>query len=58
MKFGLFGSAKAVRGDVDIDSLSGYKEWLNYNVEAESLGFYSSLQLSITLLDLVRFQHP
>ena len=42
MKFGLFGSAKAVRGDVDIDSLSGYKEWLNYNVEAESLGFYSS----------------
>ena len=42
MKFGLFGSAKAVRGDVDIDSSSGYKEWLNYNVEAESLGFYSS----------------
>ena len=42
MKFGLFGSAKAVRGGLDVDSSSGYKEWLSYNVEAEALGFYSS----------------
>ena len=42
MKFGLFGSAKAVRGGSDVDSSSGYKEWLNYNVEAEALGYHSS----------------
>ncbi len=42
MKFGLFGSAKAIRGDLDVDSSTGYKQWLNYNVEAEALGFYSS----------------
>ena len=42
MKFGLFGSAKAARGVLDVDSSSGYKDWINYNIEAEALGFYSS----------------
>ncbi len=42
MKFGLFGSAKAVRGVLDVDSSAGYNEWLNYNVEAEALGYHSS----------------
>ena len=42
MKFGLFGSAKAVRGGLDVDSSAGYNEWLNYNVEAEALGYHSS----------------
>ena len=42
MKFGLFGSAKAIRGGLDVDSSAGYNEWLNYNVQAEALGYHSS----------------
>jgi len=42
MKFGLFGSAKALRGGLDVDSSAGYKEWLDYNIEAEALGYHSS----------------
>jgi alkanesulfonate monooxygenase SsuD/methylene tetrahydromethanopterin reductase-like flavin-dependent oxidoreductase (luciferase family) len=43
MKFGLFGSAQAKRGQgPDVDSAKGYRDWLEYNTEAEALGFYSS----------------
>ena len=43
MKFGLFGSAQAKRGQgPDVDSSKGYRDWLEYNTEAEALGFYSS----------------
>src|SRR6266478_1822919 len=35
MKFGLFGSAQAQRGGVDVDSAQGFKDFVDYNVEAE-----------------------
>ena len=42
MKFGLFGSAQAKRGGVDVDSAQGFRDFIDYNVEAEALGFSSS----------------
>ena len=41
MKFGLFGSAQARRGGPDVDSGMGFREWTDYVVEAEGLGFHS-----------------
>jgi alkanesulfonate monooxygenase SsuD/methylene tetrahydromethanopterin reductase-like flavin-dependent oxidoreductase (luciferase family) len=40
MRFGLFGSAQAPRG-VD-DSARGYRDFVEWNVEAEALGYHSS----------------
>ena len=43
MKFGLFGSAQAKRGAApDVDSAKGYKDYLEFNIEAEALGFHST----------------
>src|SRR2546422_3074756 len=42
MRFGLFGSAQAKRGGPDVDSGVGVREFVEYNVEAESLGFCST----------------
>src|SRR5256885_7705330 len=42
MRFGLFGSAQAGRGGPDVDSGVGFREFVDYNVEAESLGFVST----------------
>ena len=42
MRFGLFGSAQARRGGPDTDSGVGFREFVDYNVEAESLGFVST----------------
>ncbi len=42
MKFGLFGSAQARRGGSDIDSAQGFREFIDYNVEAEALGYAST----------------
>src|SRR5258708_4937982 len=42
MKFGLFGSAQAQRGGVDVDSAQGFRDFVDYNVEAEGLGFHST----------------
>jgi alkanesulfonate monooxygenase SsuD/methylene tetrahydromethanopterin reductase-like flavin-dependent oxidoreductase (luciferase family) len=42
MKFGLFGSAQARRGGPDVDSAQGFKEFVEYNVEAEALGYHST----------------
>src|SRR5215470_7667041 len=42
MKFGLFGSAQAQRGGVDVDSAQGFKDFVEYNVEAEALGYHST----------------
>jgi alkanesulfonate monooxygenase SsuD/methylene tetrahydromethanopterin reductase-like flavin-dependent oxidoreductase (luciferase family) len=39
MKFGLFGSAAARRGLNEFDSAEGFKDFIEYNVEAEALGF-------------------
>jgi alkanesulfonate monooxygenase SsuD/methylene tetrahydromethanopterin reductase-like flavin-dependent oxidoreductase (luciferase family) len=42
MQFGLFGSAQAQRGGPDVDSGQGFKDYLDYNVEAEALGYKST----------------
>jgi alkanesulfonate monooxygenase SsuD/methylene tetrahydromethanopterin reductase-like flavin-dependent oxidoreductase (luciferase family) len=42
MRFGIFGSAQAKRGGPDADSGVGFREFVDYNVEAESLGFVST----------------
>src|SRR5262249_28149314 len=42
MQFGLFGSATATRGGPDVDSSHGYKEFVEYNIEAEALGYHST----------------
>src|SRR5277367_4743058 len=41
MKFGLFGGAKASRGGPTSDS-HGYRDFIDYVMEAEELGFHSS----------------
>jgi len=40
MRFGLFGSAQAPRGAPD--SARGYQEFVEWNVEAEALGYHAS----------------
>ena len=42
MKFGIFGGARQKRGLADTDSPTGYRDWIEYNIEAEALGFCSS----------------
>src|SRR3954453_19581862 len=39
MRFGLFGSAAARRGSGEFDSTEGYRDFIEYNIEAEALGF-------------------
>jgi alkanesulfonate monooxygenase SsuD/methylene tetrahydromethanopterin reductase-like flavin-dependent oxidoreductase (luciferase family) len=42
MKFGLFCSAQANSGDLGPESGQGFRDYLDFNVEAEALGFTSS----------------
>ncbi len=42
MRFGLFTSAQANSGDLPPESGQGFREWLDFNVEAEALGLHSS----------------
>jgi alkanesulfonate monooxygenase SsuD/methylene tetrahydromethanopterin reductase-like flavin-dependent oxidoreductase (luciferase family) len=42
MRFGLFGSATARHGGPDADSGQGYKQFVEYNIEAEALGYHST----------------
>jgi alkanesulfonate monooxygenase SsuD/methylene tetrahydromethanopterin reductase-like flavin-dependent oxidoreductase (luciferase family) len=42
MKFGLFGSAQAQRGGADLDSSQGFRDWIDYHIEAEALGYNSA----------------
>jgi alkanesulfonate monooxygenase SsuD/methylene tetrahydromethanopterin reductase-like flavin-dependent oxidoreductase (luciferase family) len=42
MQFGMFGSAQARRGGPDVDSGAGFREFVERNVEAESLGYHST----------------
>src|SRR6266404_6321806 len=44
MRFGLFGSAQARRSgpDTDTDSSQGFRDFIENNVEAEALGYYST----------------
>jgi alkanesulfonate monooxygenase SsuD/methylene tetrahydromethanopterin reductase-like flavin-dependent oxidoreductase (luciferase family) len=42
MRFGLFCSAQASRGDLPPETGQGFRDYLDFNVEAEELGFHSS----------------
>ena len=42
MRFGLFGSASAKRGSGAFDSSEGFHDFIEYNVEAEALGFHGT----------------
>jgi alkanesulfonate monooxygenase SsuD/methylene tetrahydromethanopterin reductase-like flavin-dependent oxidoreductase (luciferase family) len=42
MQFGLFGSASARRGGPEFDSSEGFRDFIDYNIEAEALGFHST----------------
>jgi alkanesulfonate monooxygenase SsuD/methylene tetrahydromethanopterin reductase-like flavin-dependent oxidoreductase (luciferase family) len=42
MQFGLFGSATARHGGPDVDSGQGYRQFIEYNIEAEALGYRST----------------
>src|SRR5947209_12085865 len=42
MEFGIFGAARAERGGPDVDSGAGFREFIEQNVEAESLGYIST----------------
>jgi alkanesulfonate monooxygenase SsuD/methylene tetrahydromethanopterin reductase-like flavin-dependent oxidoreductase (luciferase family) len=42
MQFGLFGSAAARRGGPEFDSSEGFRDFVEYNIEAEALGFRST----------------
>ena len=42
MRFGIFGSAQAKRGGPDVDSGAGFRDFVEYNIEAEALGYESS----------------
>jgi alkanesulfonate monooxygenase SsuD/methylene tetrahydromethanopterin reductase-like flavin-dependent oxidoreductase (luciferase family) len=42
MQFGLFGSAQARRSGRNTDSSQGFRDFIDNNVEAEALGYYST----------------
>src|SRR6202140_873369 len=42
MKFGLFSSAQANSNDLPAETGQGFRDYLDFNVEAEALGFQSS----------------
>jgi alkanesulfonate monooxygenase SsuD/methylene tetrahydromethanopterin reductase-like flavin-dependent oxidoreductase (luciferase family) len=42
MKFGKFGGVRQKRGLADTDSPTGYRDWIEYNIEAEALGYHST----------------
>jgi alkanesulfonate monooxygenase SsuD/methylene tetrahydromethanopterin reductase-like flavin-dependent oxidoreductase (luciferase family) len=42
MQFGLFGAAQAQRGGPEIDSAAGFRDFIEYVIEAEALGFHSA----------------
>src|SRR5206468_2284485 len=42
MRFGLFGSDQARRSGPDTDSSQGFRDFIENNVEAEALGYYST----------------
>src|SRR6202166_876038 len=68
MKFGVFTSAQANSGDLPSETGQGFREWLDFNVEAEALGFTSSFlvehhftgwnQVSSTLMLLMALPMP
>ena len=49
MQFGLFGSAAARRGGPEFDSSEGFRDFIEYNVEAEALGLSALTSGSLNL---------
>src|SRR6202051_4908029 len=45
MNFGLFTSAQANSDDLGPQTGQGFRDWLDFNVEAEALGFHSSFSV-------------
>jgi alkanesulfonate monooxygenase SsuD/methylene tetrahydromethanopterin reductase-like flavin-dependent oxidoreductase (luciferase family) len=45
MKFGLFSSAQANSHDLGAETGQGFRDYLDYNVEAEALGYQSSFSV-------------
>src|SRR5712691_6629332 len=45
MRFGLFCSPKADSGDLGPETGQGFRDYLDFNVEAEALGFHSSFSV-------------
>jgi alkanesulfonate monooxygenase SsuD/methylene tetrahydromethanopterin reductase-like flavin-dependent oxidoreductase (luciferase family) len=46
MRFGLFGAAQAQRNQgPDVDSAAGFKDYIEYLIEAEALGYHSSFMV-------------
>jgi len=60
MQFGLFGSATARRPTSadggEFDSSEGFRDFIDYNVEAESLGFRSTFVSSTISPAMARFR--
>jgi hypothetical protein len=48
MQSGLFGSAAARRGGPEFDSSEGFRDFIEYNIEAEALAFTALLWSSTT----------
>ena len=42
MQFGLFGGARIQRGEPGDNSAKGLRDYIDYNIEAEALGFHST----------------
>src|ERR1700742_459358 len=42
MRFGLFGSAQAGNNDLRAETGQGFRDYLDFNVEGEALGFHST----------------
>ena len=42
MHFGIFGSAQANSNDLPAETGQGFRDYLDFNIEAEALGFHSS----------------
>src|ERR1700741_4964778 len=42
MQLDLFGSAPARRGGPEFDSSEGFRDFIDYNIDAEALGFHST----------------
>src|SRR5213079_3755517 len=42
MQFGIFGSAQASTQDLGPETGQGFRDYLDFNVEAEALGYHSS----------------
>ena len=56
IKFRIFSGARQKRGLADTDSTTGHRDWIDYSIEAEALGYYSSFTTSITLPGSARYR--